>query len=293
MKVKLGCQPLTWKSEFETAAREIAAIGYSGVEAPVGGYLERLDELKKLLTDNNLQCCSTYCSGAFENLDERPKITERIVEIAGALSELGADKIILAPGGRGTHPLDKNGNIREDILERFADGATECARQCYEKYGVKSVLHNHAWTLIESPHEVDTFMELTDPIFVLAGFDVAQLAYGGYEPAEAFRKWKGRIGYVHIKDNHPSLLTSMPVKEKNALRDGHKDKTPKFHVFAGLGQGALGDAGLDAVLNVLREIDYQGWIVGELDSTDKTPREGNQQNFDWLKTHLKADEITQ
>ena len=291
MKVKLGCQPLTWKSEFETAAREIAAIGYSGVEAPVGGYLDKLDELKKLLADNSLQCCSTYCGGAFENGEERPKITERIVQIAGALAQLDCDKIILAPGGRGSHPLDAQGNIREDILERFADGATECARQCYEKYGVKSVLHNHAWTLIESPHEVDAFMELTDPVFVLAGFDVAQLAYGGYEPALAFRKWKARIGYVHIKDNHSMLPTAMPVREKNAIRDAHKDKTPKFHVFAGLGQGALGDAGLDAVLDVLREIDYQGWIVGELDSTDKTPREGNQENFDWLQKHLKAEEI--
>ncbi len=291
MKVKLGCQPLTWKSGFETAAQEIAAIGYSGTEAPVGGYLDRLDELKKLLADNNLQCSSTYCGGAFENAEELPKITERIVKIAAALPELGCDRLILAAGGRGTHPLDENGDIRADILQRFADGANECARQCFEKYGVKSVLHNHAWTLIESPREVDAFMEMTDPNFVLAGFDTAQLAYGGYEPADAFAKWKSRIGYVHIKDNHPLLPTAMPVKEKNAIRDSHKDATPKFHVFAGLGQGAMGDAGLDAVLEVLRAIDYQGWIVGELDSTDKTPREGNQENFDWLQAHLQANEL--
>lgn len=291
MKIKLGCQPLTWGREFETAAREIAAIGFSGVEAPVGGYLNRLDDLKKLLSETGLQCSSTYCGGAFENAEERPKITENIVKIAGALPELGCDRIIFAAGGRGNHPLDENGNIREDILERFADGATECARQCYEKFGVKAVLHNHAWTLIESPREVDAFMEMTDPHFVLAGFDTAQLAYGGYEPAEAFRKWQKRIGYVHIKDNHKLLPTALPVAEKNAIRDAHKDKTPKFHVFAPLGGGAMGDAGLDAVLDVLREIDYQGWIVGELDSSDKTPREANADNFAWLQAHLKPEEI--
>ena len=80
-------------------------------------------------------------------------------------------------------------------------------------------------------------------------------------------------------------------RQKRNSRCAQRRKEPKFHVFAGLGQGALGDAGLDAVLDVLREIDYQGWIVGELDSTDKTPREGNQENFDWLQKHLKADEI--
>ena len=133
MKVKLGCQPLTWKNGFETAAREIGAIGYSGTEAPVGGYLDRVDELKELLAAHNLQCSSTYCGGAFEDAEKRPELTERIVKIASALPELNCDRIIFAAGGRGDYPTDENGNIRDDILERFADGATECARAMLRK----------------------------------------------------------------------------------------------------------------------------------------------------------------
>jgi sugar phosphate isomerase/epimerase len=41
---------------------------------------------------------------------------------------------------------------------------------------------------------------------------------------------------------------------------------------------------------VLREINYQGWIVNELDSTDKTPREGNAENYKWLTEHIRAEE---
>jgi len=281
MRVKLGCQPLTWGSDFETAAREIAEIGFTGIEPPVAQYIDKLEELKAILERNKLECCSTYTGASFENQATCKQDIERIVKIAAALPELGCDRIILSAGAR------PDGEVRYEMLERFADGATECARRCYEQYGVKSVLHNHAWTLIESPHEVDTFMELTDPLFVLAGFDTAQLAYGGYDPAAALEKWKERIGYLHIKDNNPVLPTKLPVAEKNALR------REGFHVFWPLGQGALGDAGLDAVLNVLREIDYQGWITSELDSSDKSPREAVAENYEWLTHHINgAERIT-
>jgi inosose dehydratase len=291
MKVKLGCQPLTWGKDFEQAARDIAAIGFSGVEAPVGRYLDVPDDLKKLLDETGLQVSSTYCGGSFELPEERVKLTERIVKIAALLPQFGCDRVLLAPGQRAIHPANEKGELRDEVYERFADGVNECARQCYEKYGVKSVFHNHAWLLIESPREVDLFMEMTDPVFVLAGFDTAQLAYGGYEPAEAFRKWKDRIGYVHLKDNNKALPTAMPVAEKNALRDSRAGKRKKFHVFAPLGQGALGDSGQKAVLDALREIDYQGWIVSELDSSDKSPKEANAENFSWLQSHLKAEEV--
>ena len=278
MRVKLGCQPLTWGNDFETAAREIAEIGFTGIEPPVGQYLDRVGELKTILERNKLECCSTYTGGSFEDEARCAGDIERIVAIAAALPQLGCDRIILSAGGR------PEGEVRYEMLERFADGANECARRCYEGYGVKSVIHNHAWTLIESPYEVDTFMELTDPLFVLAGFDTAQLAYGGYDPAAALEKWKERIGYLHIKDNNPALPTAMPVAEKNALR------RESFHVFWPLGQGALGDAGLDAVLKVLREIDYQGWITSELDSSDKSPRDAVAENYAWLEKHLSGAE---
>lgn len=278
MRVKLGCQPLTWGAEFETAAREIAEIGFDGIEPPVGKYLDRVGELKELLARDKLQCASTYTSGAFHDDAKRAELTEGIVKTAAALTELGCDRIIVSAGRR------PEGEVRYELLERFADGVNECARQCFEQHGVKVVFHNHAWTLIEQPGEVDLLMELTDPVTVLAGFDTAQLAYGGYEPAKAFHKWRHRIGYVHIKDINKALPVDMPVEEKNAQRK------EGFHVFVPLGQGALGDSGLVAVLNVLREIDYQGWITNELDSTDKTPREANAENYEWLTGHISTGE---
>lgn len=284
MRVKLGCQPLTWGNNVAKAAREIGEIGFDGIEAPVGNYLEHLSELKALLAENNLVCSSTYTGGAFEDPEKREELTENIVRIAAALPLLDCRQIILSAGPRPKNEDD----LSSELYERFADGVNECARRCYEEYGIVSVFHNHAWTLIESPQEVDTFMELTDPVYVKAGFDTAQLAYGGYEPVEAFRKWRDRIGYVHLKDNHPQLPTSLPIAEKNALRN--KKSSKKFHVFAPLGEGALGDAPIVAVLDFLREINYQGWIISELDSCDGSPREGNQKNYEWLTKHIKADE---
>lgn len=85
MRVRLACQPLTWRN-FTEAVRDIAEIGYDGIECPVGAYLERLDELRALLDEHKLVCSATYVGGQFWKgwTDE----AERAVKIAEALPKL-------------------------------------------------------------------------------------------------------------------------------------------------------------------------------------------------------------
>jgi sugar phosphate isomerase/epimerase len=60
-------------------------------------------------------------------------------------------------------------------------------------------------------------------------------------------------------------------------------------VFWELGRGAIGER-LAGVLDVLREINYDGWICVELDSTPSLPRVANANNYMWLVEHLKPGE---
>jgi len=93
MRVRLACQPLTWRN-FNEAVKDIAEIGYDGIEAPVGAFLDRLDELKALLDEHKLACSATYVGGHFwKGWTEE---AERAVKIAEALPKLGCSILILA-----------------------------------------------------------------------------------------------------------------------------------------------------------------------------------------------------
>ena len=101
MRVRLSCQPLTWRN-FEEAVGEIAEIGYDGIEAPVSAYLDRLDELKALLEQHKLACSATYVSGQFwKGWTEE---ADRAVKIAEALPKLGCSNLILASSGYSPRP---------------------------------------------------------------------------------------------------------------------------------------------------------------------------------------------
>ena len=273
MRVKLACQPLTWRN-FAEAVKDITEIGYDGIEAPVGAFLDRLDELKALLDEHKLACSATYVGGHFwKGWTEE---AERAVKIAEALPKLGCSILILASAGYSPRP----GKAPKRHYQRFCETVNEIARRV-KKFGVKVVLHNHAWTLIESAEEVDIFMENTDPELVWAGFDTAHLAYGDADPVAAFRKYKDRIGYIHLKDLNPQL-GGMTLEQRYQL--GRVK-----HVFWELGRGAIGER-LAGVLDVLREINYDVWICVELESTPSLPRIANANNYMWLVEHLKPGE---
>lgn len=274
MRVRLSCQPLTWRN-FEEAVKDIAEIGYDGIEAPVSAYLDRLDDLKALLEQHHLACSATYVGGAFWKgwTDE----AEQAVKVAQALPKVGCSILILASAGYQPRP----GKAPKRVYQRFCETINEIAKRAKE-LGVKTVFHNHAWTLIESPEEIDLLMENTDPELVFAGFDTAQLAYGGADPVATLRKYRDRIGYLHIKDLNPALA-GMTLEQRYQI--GRVK-----HVFWELGRGAIGEKGLVGVLDVLREVSYEGWICAELDSTPLTPRVGNANNYMWLVEHLKPGE---
>lgn len=278
MKVRLGCQPLTWGADFETATREIAAIGYKGIEPWVDNHLDEIPQLAALLDKYHLQATGTYVACRFHEEEHAEEEIRRVVEIASKLRAIPCERIILAASGR-----PQEGRSPDEVYERFADGCNEAARQCAEKHGIETVFHNHAWTLIESPEEIDLLCQFTDPQLVYMAFDTAQILYGGGDPAAVFSKHIDRVRYVHLKDLNPELAQYPTIVEKNAHRPQH--------VFVELGKGCLGDNGLETVLEVLRQANYAGWITGELDSTPLTPREGNENNFRWLNQHLGVEEL--
>lgn len=235
--MKAGIQPITWGDiPFEKIAEEIKEAGFEGVEAPVANYLGRLDELKRIIEANQLFVTSTYLGLYLLDEAKQCEEIERAVEMSQILKkEFSCDVLVVAAGGV-QKPVSK------EVYKLFAKGCNEIGKRCKE-LGVDVAFHNHAWTLIETKEEIDFLAENTSPDSFFFAFDTGHLALMGMDPGEVMEQYKDRIRYIHLKDT----------------RDND---------FIELGQGVVDFA---KVKKVLEEINFQGWLVAELDRSNHPP----------------------
>ncbi len=262
MNAKVSANPIVWgRIDFPEIAKEIAEAGYEGVEAPVPGYLDNLDDLDKLrsIVDKyGLKVSSAYCGVSFLDKAKREDEIKRVLEVAEALKKFDCDIVLIASGGvrkpEGGHPMEE--------YKAFTAGCNEVGKRCKD-IGVTAAFHNHAWTLIETKKEVDILCEMTDPDLLKMAFDTGHLALGGADPVETFDKYADRIAYVHLKD----------------LRED-ADKYEWGAKFMDLGEGYLD---LMGVKKVLDRINFDGWICWELDVTTHIPLESAKISRKYIK----------
>lgn len=258
LNAKVGLQPMTFKNmDFATVCQKAKEAGYEGIECGVGGWLDKLGELKTILNDNGLQCASTYTSVHPFDKAKAAEQVEKIVKIAGGLKELGANVVVVAadfirekPSSQ-THP--------KDVVLGFAETLNSLGGKCRE-IGVTVAVHNHIHTLLERPEEIDWFSEATDPAKVAWGFDSAQLSAGGADAVEYFRRYADRVKYTHLKDR----------------KIGHET----YGNFAELGTGFIH---FPSILQVLGDAGYTGWLTAELDESKTDPYQSVKHNCDYLK----------
>jgi inosose dehydratase len=165
---------------------------------------------------------------------------------------------------------------------RFAtlvDNLHRAAELCRSE-GLEPVLHPHAGTYVETADEIARVMDAIDPSLIGLCLDTGHFRFGGADPATAARDYHELIRHVHIKDCRTSVMDDVKREGKGldeALRRG---------VFCPLGEG---DAGIDGVIEALREHDYSGWLVIEQDQflrSSDTPESviaGQRTNREYLR----------
>ncbi len=121
---------------------------------------------------------------------------------------------------------------------------------------VQAVIHPHAGTYIETDAEIERVVEGLDASLVGLCLDSGHFRYGGADPAQRVRDYRRVLRHVHLKDCHTEVL-------RDARRDdqGFVEALARG-VFTELGAG---DSGIDQVVEALREIGYEGWVVVEQD----------------------------
>jgi len=262
--ILFGTTSSLWGTEHDIAwaIRRIAALGLQGIE-PYGNNIETYRskplELKKLFDAAGITFIDASNgemgqSTNFIDPAEIPKtIADHVAFARDFLQPLGARHWKCNMGNRPA------GGPTDDQLKRLSDTLNEIGRQTIAM-GIKMAPHPHIWGPMERERDVRRVMELTDPKYVWLTTDTGHLVLGGMDPVKIMGDYFPRIAEVHLKDTYAKYRgnTSTPTQEQHRVAS----------VYHNLGGGGVD---FPAVFKLLRDRQYKGWVVLDLDG----PRKGD------------------
>jgi sugar phosphate isomerase/epimerase len=191
-KIPVGVQLYTVRNEtakdFLGTLKQVAAIGYAGVEFAGHGGLSAAD-MKAALNDLGLRPVGSHVGIDILRADLKSVIDYHVA--------IGAPRIIipwlpeqLRPGGDGWTTLCAEIPIM--------------GRACVDA-GLEFCYHNHdfEFTLVDGIPALDKLYGETDPSLLKAELDLYWVTIAGRSPVEYINKYAGRVVSLHIKDMTP------------------------------------------------------------------------------------------
>lgn len=292
MTIALGCGQITWRvglgaapDQDDVALREIGEIGYAGAPASLRPDESPADLIARYAR-HGLVPAPGYFGGTF-----RPEVAPEVIldearRHARAMREVGCTEWYIAAGGwdyvtpRGKTRRALAGQITpddalpDDEFARYAALIDRIGAVALEE-GVRACFHNHVGTIVETRAELDRLLALTDPSRVFVGPDTGHLAWAGDDPVAFCRDHASRIKTAHLKDCHAATIArgreaSWPYAE-----------FVEHGIFAELGEGCVD---FPAILQILRDADFSGWLIAETDRTMRpTARESATVSLAYLR----------
>lgn len=187
MEKKVYCQVYsllkTQRDGILTALGNLSAIGYDGVELMstlTDGV--SINTFKQVLSDLNLDVISSHGLRDEKDFAWAAEVGAKYTDIRMAEHSVDRDVVL-----RSCEQLNKDAELRL-------------------KYGLKSVIHNHANELFwvdgkEGGERVyDLLVANTDPSLVGFELDVGWSMRAGVDPVELVKKYAGRFPVIHVKE---------------------------------------------------------------------------------------------
>lgn len=198
-----GSLDWSWGPPYDQVLAEVARAGWKAVQAqPPAGV--PASEYQSMLASFGLRAAPGYFSAPLAEgrpTDELVREFRRFVEYMG---ELGLDAVVVAcelteqrkrlAGRAIDRPLDAAS------IERIAHGL-ETLGEIAKGKGLQLCFHPHVGSPVESPEEVDSVLELTEPELVSLCLDTGHLVWGGCKDIIRYATVRmSRVGMVHLKD---------------------------------------------------------------------------------------------
>jgi inosose dehydratase len=271
---------------YAQVLNEIKETGYAGTELGDWGFMPTESAaLRDELKSRGLQLIGAFVQVAFSDERAHAEGEERAVQTARLMSEaVGPGPFIVLADDNCSNPtrtqlagrIQPEHSLPPEPWQIFGKGVNRIADAVQRRTGLRTVFHHHCAGFVETPWELETLLQVTDPNLVGLCFDTGHYRFGGGDPVRALQQHRSRIWHVHFKDCDPR------THEQSRKAGWNYFDSMKHGIFCELGQG---DVDFGAIVAQLEKSDYSGWIVVEQDVLPGTgePREYARRNRDFLK----------
>ena len=256
---------------LEDSIREVAKIGYSGVELLCDiphAYPPTFDDaqvrsVKETITScglqiSNLNAFTLYAIGDvyhpswIEDQDAlKEKRIQHTVNCIRLAKKIGAKNVSTEPGG----PLPVNAN-RYELEKMFSAGLERVARIAEEE-DVFVLVEPEPDLLIENSHQFKKFMRNLSSNHVRLNFDIGHFFCVNEDPAELVYELSDSIGHFHLADIASDRM--------------HNHLIP--------GRGSID---FDRVFDAMDNIGYDGFVTVELYPYQENPIQAAKEAYDYL-----------
>jgi inosose dehydratase len=230
---------------------EMSSLGLAATELGPDGFLpSEPDQLAGVLTRHQLRAVGGFSPFVLH----RPEI-DPLVELDRLLPAFVATgaAVLVISADTGLAGYDSRPDLDADGWDRLLGNLDRVAKSAAEQ-GIRSVLHPHVGTMVETSADVARVLEGCEISLCL---DTGHLLIGGTDPAELTRQVPDRIAHTHLKDvdlTWARKVQSGHTTYSDAVRQG---------MYRPLGQG---DVDVAAIVDHLSRHQYDGWYTLEQDT---------------------------
>ena len=254
-----GCDT---REQYIEACKDLSSLGYryfESVRTFIDLFKDDINDFKAISNEYGMKPISFYFHFTGVPKDDIKALEERIDFVAA-----NDIKTICVQG------LWVAKQFADEDLRETLHTINEYARIC-KGYDILPCVHPHANTTIMYESEIDFIMQNTDPKLVGFAPDTAHLQVGKCDPVAICERYKDRIAFTHIKDVLGELASS-----------GMQNGVEVYTNFLELGTG---EVNLDGVFDVLKKIDYSGYLCPELDKAPQSNIESAKRNKEYIEKH--------
>jgi inosose dehydratase len=279
--------------KFDQMLDELVETGYTGTELGDWGFMPtdavRLKE--ELAKRNNIVMLGAFVPVKMKNAAAHAAGVATAVKTAkliAAVATTQAPYLVLSDDN-GTDPtrtklagrIPPGAGLSKDEWKTFAKGADWIAHAVFDETELRTVFHHHCAGYVETPDEIATLLDLTNPDRIGLVFDSGHYVHGtGREDVDiiaALNRFKERIWYIHVKDIDPNV-------SHRSREEGWDYFTQMRHgLYPELGKGCID---FPALLRWLGARDYKGYALVEQDILPGlgTPKESAARNREYIRS---------
>ncbi len=248
------CEVPGWGHQMSPARvlQEMSELGFSATEFGPEGFLPMEPALKaSILKEHAMTAVGGFVPVLLHRADHDP--------VPGIRKELegyqaaGATVLVLAANS-GIVGYDEKLPVLSDAQWQILFENLNRIQSVAAEIGVKSVLHPHVGTLVETEEQVMRVLHGSTIPFCL---DTGHMIIGGTDPVQFAENHSNRVGHSHLKD--VDMAWAIKVRSHEIT---YYDGVTKG-LYQPLGQG---DVDIRAIVRSLIKAGYDGWFVLEQDN---------------------------